>query len=152
MNDPGSMSAPTPGVSGNDEDHDFGLVLRDPLIANKKVIVEIRGSSDAGWHDGDLEFKKGYVSSAFASLSEITALFHPLDSPGGTSIHVPTVYLTPILPEEAQDHALVLRGSHKGDHVVLRDSAGPGVWRVSKFQDPVEFTIDEESLVKLYHV
>ncbi|OJA11585.1 hypothetical protein AZE42_01936 [Rhizopogon vesiculosus] len=152
MNDPGSMSAPTPGVSGNDEDYDFGLVLRDPLIANKKVMVEIRGSSDAGWHDGDLEFKKGYVSSAFASLSEITALFHPLDSPGGTSIHVPTIYLTPIQPEEAQDHALVLRGSHKGDHVVLRDSAGPGVWMVSKFQDPVEFTIDEESLVKLYHV
>lgn len=154
MNDPGSMSAPTPGVSGNEDDHDsdFGLVLRDPLIANKKVVVEIRGSADAGWNDGDLEFKKGYVSSAFASLSEITALFHLLDSPGSPPVHVPTIYLQPIQPEEVEDHALVLRGIHKGKHVVLRESAGHGVWKVSQFQDPEAFAIDEESLVKLYHV
>ncbi|KAG1749697.1 uncharacterized protein EDB91DRAFT_1109150 [Suillus paluster] len=152
MNDPGSMSAPTPGVSGNEEENDFGLVLRDPVIANKKVIVEVRGSADAGWLDGDLEFKKGYVSSAFASLSEITALFHPLDSPGGTPVHVPTIYLIPVQPEETEDHALVLRGPHKGEHVVLRESAGPGVWHVSLFQDTTAYTIDEEKLVKLYYV
>lgn len=130
----------------------IGLVLRDPLIANKKVVVEIRGSEDAGWLDGDLELKRGYVSSAFASLSEITALFHPLDSPGGPPVHVPTVYLQPVQPEEVEDHALVLRGSHKGKHVVLRESAGHGVWKVSQFQDPDAFSIDEELLVKLYHV
>lgn len=130
----------------------IGLVLRDPLIANKKVVVEIRGSADAGWHDGDLEFKKGYVSSAFATLSEITALFHALDSPGSPAAHVPTIYLQPIQPDEVEDHALVLRGIHKGKHVVLRESAGHGVWKVSQFQDPEAFAIDQESLVKLYHV
>ena len=34
MNDPGSMSAPTPGVSGNDEDPDFGTYDYDSCRAS----------------------------------------------------------------------------------------------------------------------
>ncbi|KAF8837001.1 transcription elongation factor Spt5 [Paxillus ammoniavirescens] len=146
----GERSAPTPGVSGEDEDDSTPAWLLDPLFQGKKLLMEITGTLGS-WHGGELDGAKGFVSNAFRTLGDALITIEHID-PGrvGTSVDVPIMYLTPISPDQVGDHAILLEGSSRATEVILRQLVTSGVWEVSKLSDSKTFTCLEDKMVKLY--
>ncbi|KAH7883023.1 hypothetical protein F5I97DRAFT_1960163 [Phlebopus sp. FC_14] len=147
---PGVLSAPTPGVLNADEDDSAPNWLLDPSIRSKKVLMEITGTL-GGWHGGELDGAKGYVSGVFQSPNDTLATFNHLDPERlGSTVQVPIVYLSPTSPDQKDDHAIPIDGPLKGIEVVLRQLASPGVWEVSRPFDSETSTYLEEKMVKLH--
>jgi len=147
-------SAPTPRMLGGDEDDSSTpMWLIDPAFQGKKVMMEITGTL-GGWHGGELDGLKGYVTNTFRSSNDILVTIEHLD-PGrvGTNVEVPVVYLSSVHPDQMGDHAIPLEGPARGTEVILRQLLTSGVWEVSKPSDySVLFTCLEEKMVKLHLV
>jgi len=143
-------SAPTPGMSGGDEDDSTPTWLVEPVFQGKKVLVEITGTL-GGWHGGELDGLKGYVTNTFRSSNDILVTIEHVDSGRvGTSVEVPVVYLSSVHPSQMGDHAVPLEGPARGNEVVLRQLLTIGVWEVSKPSDSTLFTCFEEKMVQLH--
>ncbi|KIJ64684.1 hypothetical protein HYDPIDRAFT_175264 [Hydnomerulius pinastri MD-312] len=146
----GMLSAPTPGVSGGDDDDSTPTWLLDPAFQGKKVLMEINGTL-GGWNGGELDGAKGYVTNTFRTPGETLVRIEYVDAERvGTNVDVPIVYLGPVSPDVVEDHALPLEGPLRGIEVVLRQMLSPGVWQVSKPFDSEITTCLEEKMVKLH--
>ncbi|KAF9237740.1 hypothetical protein BU15DRAFT_75729 [Melanogaster broomeanus] len=111
----GMESAPTPRMLGGDEDDSSTpMWLIDPAFQGKKVMMEITGTL-GGWHGGELDGLKGYVTNIFRSSNDILVTIEHLD-PGrvGTNVEVPVVYLSSVHPDQMGDHARPLEGPARG--------------------------------------
>lgn len=133
------------------------LWLLDPLLRNKQPVVEIHNSHLDGWYNGELEKRRGWVSTVLDERNEmghqgVVATFVPLEPlpDGKPSLVVPTKYLRPVHPDEMNQMAIVLGDTHKGEVVLVRSVDNAEEYTVSNVERGI-FDVPQSRLV-LQHI
>jgi len=134
-----------------EEEDSTPMWLLDPVFKDKKVLMEVTGTL-GGWHGGEFERAKGFVTNVFRTPGDTLITIEFIDSGReGTTEEIPINYLTPVQPEQVGDHAIPLEGPAKGMDVALSQPLTiPGVWLVSKSLNSEVVTCLENMMVKLH--
>jgi transcription elongation factor SPT5 len=128
------------------------LWLFDTAFANyqQRIKVEVVGTRNTGYRDGDYENKAGKILSAtrVAPEFEQTALikFDTLDDP----ISIQSKYILPIPPQHRDEEVLVLDGEHKGKVFIVREKPDRTAGVSSKQEPASIIEVSTDTLVALY--